>query len=125
MMMPLKDKWARVVDATEPVVNTLQEILTMQFYLDPAREQEPTSLPDGETFELGSNPPLDLMDAVPGWYWQACFPGCLPDGEPNGPFDTEELAIADAQGDSDVILSEGAQCSLGSSVQTDDKGGGA
>lgn len=32
-----------------------------------------------------------------GWYWWACFPGCLPDGEPNGPFATEAEAIADAQ----------------------------
>jgi hypothetical protein len=33
-----------------------------------------------------------------GWYWWACFPGCMPDGEPNGPFDTEEQAEADAKG---------------------------
>lgn len=22
----------------------------------------------------------------PGWYWWACFPGCMPDGLPEGPF---------------------------------------
>jgi hypothetical protein len=32
-----------------------------------------------------------------GYYWRACFPGCLPDGDPSGPFDTEEEAIRDAQ----------------------------
>jgi hypothetical protein len=32
-----------------------------------------------------------------GWYWWACFPGCLPDGEPSGPFATEQDAIRDAQ----------------------------
>lgn len=32
-----------------------------------------------------------------GFYWWACFPGCLPDGEPCGPFFTEAEAIADAQ----------------------------
>ena len=32
-----------------------------------------------------------------GWYWWPCYPGCLPDGEANGPFDTEAEAIADAQ----------------------------
>ena len=32
----------------------------------------------------------------PGWYWQAGFPGCLPDGEPSGPFETEQEAIKDA-----------------------------
>jgi hypothetical protein len=31
-----------------------------------------------------------------GWYWWACFPGCLPDGEASGPFATEEAATADA-----------------------------
>lgn len=34
-----------------------------------------------------------------GWYWWACFPGCLPDSEPIGPFATEAEAIADARGD--------------------------
>ena len=32
-----------------------------------------------------------------GHYWQACFPGCLPDGEPMGPFRTEAAAIRDAR----------------------------
>ena len=30
-----------------------------------------------------------------GWYWWSCQPGCLPDGEPNGPFETEEDARND------------------------------
>ena len=33
------------------------------------------------------------------WYW-TCFPGCLPDSEPNGPYATEDEAIAAAQEDS-------------------------
>lgn len=32
----------------------------------------------------------------PGFYWWPCHPGCLPDGEPVGPFDTEAEAMADA-----------------------------
>ena len=32
----------------------------------------------------------------PGWYWWPCHPGCLPDGLPIGPFDTEEEAEKDA-----------------------------
>ncbi len=32
-----------------------------------------------------------------GWYWWACFPGCLPDCDPVGPFDTEAEALADAR----------------------------
>ena len=31
-----------------------------------------------------------------GWYWWACFPGCLPDGDPSGPFENEQEAIKDA-----------------------------
>lgn len=33
-----------------------------------------------------------------GFYWQACFPGCLPDGEPMGPFRSEAAAVRDARG---------------------------
>lgn len=43
----------------------------------------------------------DNEDFFPsGWYWHACFPGCLPDGEPNGPFATEQGAIDDARNNS-------------------------
>lgn len=38
-----------------------------------------------------ADPPFD-----PGWYWWACSPGCLPDGEAIGPFETEQEAIEDA-----------------------------
>ena len=31
-----------------------------------------------------------------GWYWSACWPGCLPDGDPQGPFETYELAFSNA-----------------------------
>ena len=31
-----------------------------------------------------------------GWYWWACFPGCLPDGDPSGPFATSRQALEDA-----------------------------
>ena len=33
----------------------------------------------------------------PGWYWYACWPGCIPDGEPNGPFDSSKDAMQDAR----------------------------
>lgn len=32
-----------------------------------------------------------------GWYWQACFPGCLPDGDPMGPYATETECMEAAQ----------------------------
>lgn len=36
-----------------------------------------------------------------GWFWWSCFPGCLPDGEPNGPFESHAAALADAQANND------------------------
>lgn len=32
-----------------------------------------------------------------GWFWWTCFPGCMPDSDPFGPFKTKEEALADAQ----------------------------
>ena len=37
--------------------------------------------------------PVDDPAELAGWYWWACFPGCLPDGEPMGPFESEQAAI--------------------------------
>jgi hypothetical protein len=39
----------------------------------------------------------DGEDLPAGFYWWACFPGCMPDGDPSGPFQTEGEAIASAQ----------------------------
>jgi hypothetical protein len=64
-----------------------------QIYSDPSRENDPHALPDIETFFV----PADAHALEPGWYWWACFPGCLPDGDPVGPFGNEEAAIGDAQ----------------------------
>lgn len=32
-----------------------------------------------------------------GWFWHSCFPGCLPDSDPVGPFQTKAEALADAR----------------------------
>ena len=32
-----------------------------------------------------------------GWYWWSCFPGCLPDSAPLGPFETQQEAVDDSQ----------------------------
>lgn len=31
-----------------------------------------------------------------GWYWWACFPGCMPDSDQSGPFATSRQALEDA-----------------------------
>ncbi|MFA5388083.1 MAG: hypothetical protein WC322_06920 [Candidatus Paceibacterota bacterium] len=60
----------------------------------------PFSDEDGEeygSFEVfqASDYPESALDE--GWYWWACFPGCLPDGDPQGPYDSKEEAINNAQ----------------------------
>lgn len=73
----------------------------MYTYSDPSRENDQHAIPDVEIFEIN-----DAVEYVEdengeqyenGWYWQSCFPGCLPDSPPFGPFGTAEEAIADAQ----------------------------
>jgi hypothetical protein len=75
-----------------------------QAYSDPKREQDPHALPDLEVFYVDAEQAAineandDESHAnEPGWYWWSCFPGCLPDGDPCGPFATEEEALDDAR----------------------------
>jgi hypothetical protein len=72
-----------------------------QHYSDPSRESNPTALPDIEVFEIDHGNTVVVNDEgepfPPGWYWWSCFPGCLPDGEALGPFDTEAEALANAR----------------------------
>jgi hypothetical protein len=95
-------------------------------YSNPKRASDPHALPDVETFQsrygyckhCGSlNMPIDgraratwrhcedctrvALINQQGWFWWTCSPGCLPDSEPFGPFDTEADALADAQSSSD------------------------
>lgn len=81
----------------------------MQAYTDPSRENDPHALPDLEVWrEKASHTPWDECPArheeanahteeCSGWYYWHCFPGCLPDSEPVGPFDSAEEALADAR----------------------------
>ena len=72
-------------------------------YTDPTRESNPYALPDVEVFYIDSFEDDDAIrgedgEFLPeGWYYWACSPGCLPDSEPLGPFDTEAEALEDAQ----------------------------
>jgi hypothetical protein len=64
-----------------------------QHYLNPEDESHPHRLPNLEVFFES------------GWYFWFCLPGCLPDSEQEGPFDSETEALADAReqyGDSDA-----------------------
>jgi len=85
----------------------------MQAYSNPKRKDDPYALPDLEIFyhehakrercmlNAGHKAELygecildDEGDCLgTGWYWQSCFPGCLPDSEPMGPYLTEKDAL--------------------------------
>jgi hypothetical protein len=69
-----------------------------QAYSNPKRASDPYALPDLEVFwadDLTCEETGEPREA--GYYWWPCFPGCLPDGEASGPFETEEEALADAR----------------------------
>ncbi len=68
-----------------------------QAYFDPRREAAEHSLPDCEIFYADDLIDDDGSPLPAGWYWWACSPGCLPDSDPCGPFDTEEEALENAQ----------------------------
>lgn len=83
-------------------------------YSDPERENDPHALPDVETFyvtaseiitaesdsvwyEMMSNDRNADADSLAGYYYWLCFPNCLPDGDPVGPFSSESAALAAAR----------------------------
>jgi hypothetical protein len=92
-----------------------------QHYSDTKRESDAYSLPDVETYQAQYSDcpecgaltlfPDDTRSECPecahsftvpndspaGWFYWFCLPGCLPDSEPMGPFDTESEALADAR----------------------------
>lgn len=51
---------------------------------------------DGREWRGDASAWIETPDYAPGWYWRACSPGCLPDGEPSGPFASSRLALEDA-----------------------------
>jgi hypothetical protein len=65
----------------------------MRVYSDPTRENETYALPDVEVWYQGDAKQDSDCDG-PGWYYWFCFPGCLPDSDPFGPYDTQAAAIA-------------------------------
>lgn len=90
-----------------------------QHYSNPKRASDPHALPDVEVFYIdrkeanridadnlrNEDPRViqggGVVGQKTGWFYWFCFPGCLPDGDPIGPFDSEALAVADAQANSD------------------------
>ena len=51
---------------------------------------------DASCHECGMTGSFEVFFATKGWYWWACWPGCLPDSEPSGPYATHAEAVAAA-----------------------------
>ena len=75
-----------------------------RFYSDPERENDSYALPDCEVFyrTAAENKAYGWTDDdgkpyETGWYYWFCFPGCMPDSDPIGPFATKQKAIDDAR----------------------------
>lgn len=65
------------------------------FYMDEDMARRAKN--EGEFF-IDNLDHLTINDLV-GWYWWTCMPGCTPDSEPQGPFNSEEEAHEDAKED--------------------------
>ena len=99
-----------------------------RYYSNPKRESDTYALPDVEVFGPvdvitcpmcsrqfqyepagGLTVPEacdcgeDLTDEKTerGYFWWSCFPGCMPDSDPIGPFKTHAEALADARDGAD------------------------
>ena len=69
------------------------------FYSDPTRESDPHAQPNVEVFDSFEYEDSTIeWNVGEGWYYAFGFPGCLWDGEPVGPFNTEEEALEAARG---------------------------
>ena len=77
---------------------------------NPEREGNAYALPNVETFYHTESDGPDCWyspgiwdDCDPdacapaGWYYWFCFPGCMPDSDPRGPYQTEQEAIEAAR----------------------------
>lgn len=80
-----------------------------QHYSDPRRARDAHALPNVETFYHDAKNPFGEFGVATeegimptGWYFWYCFPGCMPDGEPDGPYDTEQAAIDAMRADADI-----------------------
>lgn len=89
----------------------------MQFYFDRTRRNDPHALPNGEVFrdtftycercgECVGGPATHPdrcycgytgFETRTGYYYWTCFPGCLPESEPIGPFPNVFRAVRDAR----------------------------
>lgn len=75
-----------------------------RYYSNPDRSEDAYALPDVEVFYRTQEENLEYEcldeDGEPlpsGFYYWFCFPGCLPEGEPYGPYSSEQEALDDCR----------------------------
>jgi hypothetical protein len=97
----------------------------MQHYLNPEDASNPGKLPNIEVFFVDRDEfieaeagtwmyeemmakmeeqgalfdPDDVASDLAGWYYWFCLPGCMPDSDAFGPYDSEEAALEAARED--------------------------
>lgn len=81
-----------------------------QEYSNPKRADDPHALPDVEIYHWTDAeaeeyyPRDDGEPSTGGYFYWYCFPGCLPDSDPFGPFDTYAEAFAAMRNECDDDL---------------------
>lgn len=54
---------------------------------------------NGEVREAMFDAMIEQHAIKGGWFYWYCFPGCMPEGEPNGPFESADEALEAARED--------------------------
>jgi len=63
----------------------------------PLHDEDGCAYGSFEVFWMDSGvDPESPLSSEPGWYWASGWPGCIPDGDCVGPFDTSTDARVDA-----------------------------
>lgn len=72
----------------------MREEIEGSYDLDPGRvfATPLDELPEEDREEIQA-----IQRELAGWYWWSCMPGCMPDSEATGPFDSEDEAIVNAR----------------------------
>lgn len=92
------DKWAlpdcEVFELTAPEVAEREEDLIHDYMKDPRFKLASMS---SKAREQMFEEMIRDEQISGGWFYWFCFPGCIPESEPFGPYDTAEEAMAAAR----------------------------
>ena len=86
------------MNSSNKALNRLDELVNEIRADDSLRNLEVFKSKYSETENKYGETELDLNsnETGPAWFYWFCLPGCMPDSEPFGPFETETDALEDA-----------------------------